>query len=277
MYLGPSTTILDRMGKTLAVVVAHPDDEGYSAYGTVARYAHDPAFRLVVLHATDGEAGEIAPGVPVARRDLGAWRRQEDENAWRVLGRLPDRHDWLGLPDGRLAAVGVRALRDLIARFLREERPDVVATFGPDGVTGHPDHILMCQATTEAFHSVRKERGPGLSRLLYLGIPLSLFERGQRWAAARGKRVWDPTKLYHLRGTPDEHFGITVDNAPVVHRMLAAMKEHASQREVIYYPDGTDAEWMSVMTSESWVIAWPPRSPDSPLLDDVFAHFSGRR
>jgi hypothetical protein len=129
----------------------------------------------------------------------------------------------------------------------------------------------MCQATTEAFHSVRKERGPGLSRLLYLGIPLSLFERGQRWAAARGKRVWDPTKLYHMRGTPDEEFGILVDNTPVVGRMLAAVKEHASQRHVIFYPDGTDAEWMSMMTSECWVIAWPRRSPHSPMLDDVFA------
>ena len=29
------------MGRTLAVVVAHPDDESYSTYGTVARYADE--------------------------------------------------------------------------------------------------------------------------------------------------------------------------------------------------------------------------------------------
>jgi LmbE family N-acetylglucosaminyl deacetylase len=259
------------MGRTLAVVVAHPDDESYSTYGTVARYADDPGFRLVVLHATDGESGEIASGVPATRENLGSWRRQEDENAWRTLGRLPDRHDWLGHPDGGLAQVGVETLRDTIAEFLRQERPDVVATFGPDGVTGHPDHIVMCEATTEAFHVVRNEDGPGMRRLLHGGIPQSYFERGQRWSAERGKQVWDPTRMYHLRGTPDELFGIKVDNRQVLPLMLAAIKEHRSQRHVMYDPDGTDEEWMRVMSRETWVIAWPRRESGAPMLADVFA------
>jgi len=186
-----------------------PDDESYSAYGTVSRYANDPAFRLVVLHATDGEGGEIADGVPATRESLGAWRRQEDENAWRAVGRIPDRHDWLGYPDGGLDQIGVKQLRPIIAAFLRDERPDVVATLGSDGATGHPDHIIMSQATTEAFHIVRHEPGPGLRRLLHGGIPQSFFERGQRWLSERGKPVWDPTRKYHLRGIPDEQFDIT--------------------------------------------------------------------
>ena len=70
------------MGRTLAVVVAHPDDESYSTYGTVARYSDDPSFRLVVPHATDGEGGEIADGVPATRETLGAWRRQDWAIAW---------------------------------------------------------------------------------------------------------------------------------------------------------------------------------------------------
>lgn len=259
------------MGRTLAIVVAHPDDESYSSYGTVARHAGDPDFRLVVLHATDGEGGEIAPGVPTTREGLGAWRRTEDANAWRVLGRPPDRHDWLGFPDGGLAQVGVDVLRRTIAQFLREERPDVVITLGPDGVTGHPDHMLMSQATTEAFHLVRQEDGPGLQRLLHGGIPRSFFERAQRWLAAQGKPVWDPTQTYHLRGTPDEHFGIKTDNQPVLPRVLAAIKEHRSQRHVMYDADGTDEEWMKVLRRETFVIAWPPREPDAPMLDDVFA------
>src|SRR3954470_12113329 len=167
------------MTRKLALVFAHPDDESYSAYGTVARHAHDPDFRLVVLHATDGEAGEIAPGVPATREGLGSWRRQEDENAWCALGRLPDRHDWLGYADGGVLEVGLEALCERVASFLGTERPGVVATAGadgagdragawaPDGVTGHPDHIAVGQATTMAFHRVRGEGGPGLSRLVY--------------------------------------------------------------------------------------------------------------
>ena len=65
--------------KTLAVCFAHPDDESYSTYGTVALHRDEPGFRLVVLHATDGGAGEIAPGLQIDRRDLGAYRRAEVE------------------------------------------------------------------------------------------------------------------------------------------------------------------------------------------------------
>jgi LmbE family N-acetylglucosaminyl deacetylase len=259
------------MMRKLALVFAHPDDESYSAYGTVARHAHDPDFRLVVLHATDGEAGEIAPGVPATREGLGSWRRQEDENAWCALGRLPDRHDWLGYADGGVLEVGLETLCERVASFLRAERPDVVATFGPDGVTGHPDHIAVGQATTMAFHRVRGEGGPRLSRLVYGAIPLSRFERGQRWLAERGWPVWDPTRLYHLRGTPDELFGVISDNRSVLPLMLAAIKEHRSQRNVMFHPDGTDEDWSAVMRRESWVIAWPCRPAGAPMLDDLFA------
>ncbi|GAA2722101.1 PIG-L deacetylase family protein [Cellulomonas aerilata] len=258
------------MGRTLAIVVAHPDDESYSTYGTVARHSEDPAFRLVVLHATDGEGGQIADGVPATPETLGAWRRQEDDNAWRALGRMPDRHDWLGLPDGGLHAVGVDVLRETIAAFLREERPDVVCTLGSDGVTGHPDHIAMSAATTEAFHLVRSEPGPGLQRLLHGGIPQSFFERGQQWLRERGKPVWEPTTTYHLRGAPDELFGIRTDSRPFADRALAAIKEHRSQRQVIYDPEGTDEEWKKVLSRETWIIAWPPKAPGQPMLADVF-------
>lgn len=37
----------------------------------MARYADDPEFRLVVLHATDGDGGEIAAGVPATVRPRG--------------------------------------------------------------------------------------------------------------------------------------------------------------------------------------------------------------
>ncbi|MEO5747648.1 MAG: hypothetical protein ABIQ61_06780 [Ornithinibacter sp.] len=46
--------------------MAHPDDESYATYGTVALHRHDPRIRLVVLHATDGEAGEVAASLPVS-------------------------------------------------------------------------------------------------------------------------------------------------------------------------------------------------------------------
>jgi LmbE family N-acetylglucosaminyl deacetylase len=40
-----------------------------------------------------------------------------------------------------------RELVDRIAAILDQERPEVVVTFGPDGITGHLDHITIGEAT----------------------------------------------------------------------------------------------------------------------------------
>ncbi len=192
-----------------------PDDESYATYGTVALHRDDPRFRLVVLHATDGGGGEVAPGVSVADDGLGPQRRREDDAAWRAVGRVPDRHDWLGYADGHVASVPRERLVDQIAAFLTQERPDVVVTFGLDGITGHPDHIAVGAATDAAFHRVRASRGPGLRRLLHCAIRESLFERHQQWRTRNGRERWDPTALYHLRGTPDELIDIDVDTESV--------------------------------------------------------------
>jgi LmbE family N-acetylglucosaminyl deacetylase len=49
-----------------------------------------------LVHATDGEGGAIAEGSGATRETLGAVRRVEDANAWRVLGRSPYRQEWFG-------------------------------------------------------------------------------------------------------------------------------------------------------------------------------------
>jgi LmbE family N-acetylglucosaminyl deacetylase len=256
--------------RCLAVCMAHPDDEAYTAYGTVALHADDPSFRLVVLHATDGEAGEIARGVAATRQTLGAIRRLEDESGWEAVGRRPERHDWLGYPDGKVDAVPFEDLVRRIADFLDAERPDVVMSFGPDGVTGHPDHITVGRATDEAFHRVRVDGGAGLRRLLHCAIRSSLFERHQQWLAANDKPVWDPTKMYHLRGIPDEHISVHVDARAVADKVVAGLKEHRSQRHVIYDPDGADELWLKYATRQFHVIAWPPQAPVGHRLTDVF-------
>ena len=54
---------------TLALVVAHPDDDAFGWAGSVALHAADPDFRFVLIHATDGGAGDIREGFPATRRD----------------------------------------------------------------------------------------------------------------------------------------------------------------------------------------------------------------
>jgi LmbE family N-acetylglucosaminyl deacetylase len=62
------------MGRVLAMVFAHPDDDAYAA-GSVALHADDPRFRFVLVLATSGEAGEIADGSNATRQTLAAVRQ----------------------------------------------------------------------------------------------------------------------------------------------------------------------------------------------------------
>ncbi|MGH9135079.1 MAG: PIG-L deacetylase family protein [Ilumatobacteraceae bacterium] len=146
-----------RLGTVLSVW-AHPDDETYLAGGLMAACAA-AGQRVVCVSATAGEQGTPDPVAWPPER-LARLRRWETAAAMAVLG--VDDHRFLGFGDGTLATietqVGVGAIADLIVDI----RPDTIVTFGPDGMTFHPDHIAIGAWTTQAWESAGR---PG--RLLY--------------------------------------------------------------------------------------------------------------
>lgn len=255
---------------TFAGVFAHPDDEAYGIAGSVCLHADDPGFRFVLVHATDGGAGDIRPGFPATRETLGAIRRAEDEAGWRATGRVPDRHEWLGHPDGEVADVPFAALVEGIWSVLQAERPDVVCTFGPDGIFGHPDHVAVGAATDAAFARGAADGGPGFRRLVHGVIPQSVFERWNAQRADLGLPVFDPTATYHMRGVPDETVDIEVDTRSVTHRTVAGLLEHRSQHHVIFDTPLDVDRLRRVVTREWHTIAWPRRDQGGPRLADLF-------
>lgn len=255
--------------RTLAAVVAHPDDDAYGISSVVALHADDSDFRFVLIHATDGEGGSIAEGSGATRETLGAVRREEDRQAWMALGRLPDRHDWFGYPDGGLAGVDFDELEGRIATIFAEERPDVVLTFGPDGITGHPDHIVVSRATTEVFHRFAQDGGTGFRRLAYGVIRQSVIHRWNESRAAQGLEPWDPQIVYHLRGVPDDEIDISIDTAPVAPRVRAAMRAHRTQWGDMNPPHLSEEQLRKNVSRETQIIAWP-RSRPSHMLSDIF-------
>ncbi|MET0577317.1 MAG: PIG-L family deacetylase [Ilumatobacteraceae bacterium] len=132
---------------TILSIWAHPDDETYLAAGLMSaavRYGQ----RVVCVSATAGERGTDDPAEwPPAR--LGQVRRWEASAAMAVLG--VDEHRFLGLPDGELAAHEAEG-RALVGELFDEIRPDTILTFGPDGMTFHPDHIAVHRWVTEAWN-----------------------------------------------------------------------------------------------------------------------------
>ena len=89
------------------------------------------------------------------------------------------------------ASDAVAQLCDLID----DVRPDTVLTFGPDGITGHPDHQAVSAWTTAAFD---RAAPPG-ARLLYSAVA---ERRVRRW-----KDLDDSLGVYlpgYPVATPDE-------------------------------------------------------------------------
>ena len=260
---------------SIAVIVAHPDDDAYGCAGSIALHEHDEGFRFILVLATDGAAGQISEGTPATPETLGAWRRRESANAWRAHGSIPDRHEWLGYDDGLLDAADFDELVGRIKEILLDERPQVVATFGPDGITGHRDHIAIGRATDAAFHMARQVPGPGLRRLVHGAVRASTFER---WNAERGRRglqTWDPALEYHLRPVPDEAIDIEVDTRTVASRIVAGLQEHRSQRHVLIDPGRDTHSWERSVGKEPSIIAWPARASGAPLLTDLFEEIRG--
>ena len=237
------------------------------AAGLMALHRDDPGLRFVLIHVTDGEAGEIAQGSGATRETLGAVRREEDRRGWEVVGKVPDRHEWFGFPDGGVADLAPGYLADRIAAVFEEERPDVVLSFGPDGVTGHPDHIAVGAATDEAFMRFVGTPGPGIQRLWHGAYEQSAFDRVNARRVAAGKPPMNPNNIYEPRPVPDAEIGCTLDQTSVVDIIRRAFQAHRSQ----WAPPWSDYEergWTSSAGASHMVQAWPPWTPGTPRLSD---------
>jgi LmbE family N-acetylglucosaminyl deacetylase len=137
---------LPRIG-TLLGVWAHPDDEAYLSSGLMSRVRNHGG-RVVVVTATRGERGTDDPGRwPPAR--LRALRERELRASLAEVG--VREHHWLHHGDGELDRVPVSQGAAELVPLLEDVAPDVIVTFGPEGMTGHADHRAISAWTAEAW------------------------------------------------------------------------------------------------------------------------------
>ena len=132
---------------TVLGVWAHPDDETYLSSGLMA-LARRAGSRVVCVTATRGEHGtddpeRWPPGRLARTRDL------EIAAAMAILG--VDEHRWLGWEDGTLADQPHAAGAERVAALIDEVAPHTIVTFGPDGMTGHPDHRAVAGWVDDAW------------------------------------------------------------------------------------------------------------------------------
>lgn len=172
------------------VVVAHPGDEAFGFAGAIASAAAAGAYVVVVCLTRgwyDSRLTDTAPAPGGKNRDvkLGAitWRNRdtvrEDElrRSVALLGVRVVR--MLDYAEGELDAADFDHLVGRIVEPIRMHRPEVILTFGPDGVTDDTDHAVVSRAVSAAY-----ERA---------GQPLAYEDDLEEDQVA-----WRAAKLYHL-------------------------------------------------------------------------------
>ncbi len=148
-------------------VFAHPDDETSCAGGTFSCYAH-AGVEVYVATATRGEQGTLGTnGQVVTRADLPRLRTMELRTVLRMYGARPP--IFLGYRDQEVSHANADELMAKIAAVMAAITPDVVITFGPLGLSGHPDHVAVHRATVAAFHRYR-HRTTAPPRLYYKAL-----------------------------------------------------------------------------------------------------------
>ncbi|HAL62323.1 MAG TPA: PIG-L domain-containing protein [Chloroflexi bacterium] len=206
---------------TLLAVFAHPDDESFGPAATLAKYVAE-GVRITLLCATRGEAGEISDPQLATPETLGEVREEELRCACRVIGIQEPR--FLGYRDDQMSSYDPQEVEGKVVRAIREVRPQVVLTFGPDGISGHLDHITIGKATTDAFFSAGDEErfsehiAEGLSphqaeKLYYVAVPRSRFR----------------AMSLDLPGTCDDRITTVIDVVPFLEVKKQALACHKTQ------------------------------------------------
>ena len=131
---------------TILGVWAHPDDESFLAAGLLAA-AVAKNQRVVLVTATRGEAG-VRDETRWPRARLADIRTAELAEALQILC-ITD-HRWLDYGDGLCNSVAADQAVARIEKIIDEVQPDTILTFGPEGLTGHPDHICASNWATQA-------------------------------------------------------------------------------------------------------------------------------
>ena len=192
----------------LAAILAHPDDESVGCAGALA-LAHAAGATTRLLVATRGEAG-TPDGEPDPT--FGGVREAELIGAAKAIG-LDEVSILDGYADGGVADESFERLVTEIAEWLAERRPAAVITFGPHGVTGHPDHIVVGNATRWAVEQL-SDSGEA-PNAVYVISP-----------------VFDPGGNKYDLSPEEQNATHRIDITDVADRKLAALECHASQTDL---------------------------------------------
>jgi len=262
---------------TILTVFAHPDDEAFGTGGTLSKYAaegHD----VYLVTATRGEAGGIAEPDLATPANLPFVREKELRCACEIYGIHPP--IFLDYVDGQLPIVHQGQAVGKLVRLIRELKPEVLITFGPDGIYGHYDHIAAHRwATIAANLAADPDCFPDLDlcephqvRKVYYR---TLAEEQVQAMSEDGKPAavdMDGVPFYFV-GRPASEITTVIDVNDYTQQKLAGIRCHTTQvgrnnRFVEHAEEVIQEPWFQ---TESFVLGFTGGERPGGVEDDLLA------
>lgn len=221
----------------IMTVFAHPDDEAFGVAGSLTKYSRE-GIATVVVAATRGEVGTIFNPAAATEENLPQVREEELRRACKIMG--VSKFRFLGYRDGDLENCDFKEAIGKIVQVVRELKPVVIITFGPEGVTGHHDHITIGRLATAAFFAAGDENAyleqlhNGLlphkpKKLYYVAPPRGRFRAMRQKMVELGLATPAEEPERDNFGVPDEVITTRVDISAYAQEKLKAILSHDSQ------------------------------------------------
>lgn len=237
-------------------VFAHPDDETFTSGITISKYAQETDTQLHLICATRGQAGKAGNPPLCSPAELPRFRERELREACAILG-MTSVEVW-DYEDKGLNQVPVKELVENIQKAFAQYRPQVVVTFAPHGISGHPDHKAISAAVTQAVQTLPDDSSV---RKLYYAT------RAQETGVDAIQPVFaDPYEAI-----------TTIIKAPAYTSQVGrALRAHRTQHLSVerVFPGVTSGDFTKVPDQNHFILAWN-RLPDYVIRDKEDDFFAG--
>ena len=282
--------------KRLLACFAHPDDEAFPIGGSLAAHS-SRGVNIRLITATSGEEGEVrSPGLAIPD-GLGSLRREELSCSVHTLGLQS--HQVLGYRDSGMAGTPANYLPEafidiaqeeivgILVREIRTFRPQVVLTFEPGGLYGHPDHIAICKHATKAFHTANdasiypEQLIEGVEpfqpdRLYYSARPQGFRTSMALKLQAAGIDFPMPTIERANDGIDPDEIHLEVNVSDQLDQKMGSILCHKSQVAPNWpYNQVPRSVAADILGREHYIRAWPEFTNKETLTGDFFEGLEG--
>jgi LmbE family N-acetylglucosaminyl deacetylase len=217
------------LGNRILVVTAHPDDESYMAAGSLLKN-HQAGGSNYLICATLGERGSSHLKKSVSEEMLKQIRHKELIRVCKFL--KIDNLLTLGLPDGKLKNYNSLLVKQIVqkAKLLK---PDVVISYGPDGISGHLDHIAAGRAAKAAARTL------GIRFVAFSLSPRLALDAKKLLLARRKQGKYKELELFHK---PTLKIKVS---AKAKFKALAMHKSQHDGKPFSEFPQKLKQEWLN--------------------------------